>query len=134
MRTRREFLASATVTLLLIPLAACASNSPAAGAGADAGGAPDAGGCDGILTTSTNVSEHTHTLCVPQADLDDPPSGGATYTSSDNLDPLNNELHTHTAMLTAAQLSTLGSGGQVVVTSSVNDEHDHQFMIVHPPT
>jgi hypothetical protein len=143
MPTRREFLTSASVTLLMIPLGACSSSSsPAAAQPADgsAGGGPDTGvcvpgssdgsTCSGVSTTSTTVSEHTHTLCVPDADLTSPPSAGATYTSSCNLDPLNDIDHIHNVTLSALELSTINGGGTVTVTSTEDDLHTHQFAIV----
>jgi hypothetical protein len=135
MKTRRQFLTQATVTLLLVPLTECASSSPpAASTGDDGGASPDAAACDGVHTTSSNVSEHTHTLCVPQSDLSSPPGQGATYTSSSSLDPLNDENHTHTITLSAQQLLSIETGAQVVVTSSVSDSHTHQFAIVRSRT
>jgi hypothetical protein len=134
MQTRREFLGRATVTLLLVPLVECSSSGAhASGPDEDGGPPPEAGACDGVLTTSTNVSNHTHTLCVPQSDLTSPPAEGATYTSSNNLDPINDEYHTHTVTLSAQQLSSIEGGAEVLVTSSLDDLHTHQFAIVHSP-
>ncbi|HEY3818870.1 MAG TPA: hypothetical protein VGL81_16980 [Polyangiaceae bacterium] len=134
MPTRREFLESATVTLLMIPLAACASSPPVTGVAPDAGANEDASSCSGVFTTSSNVSEHTHTLCVPATDLSTPPVNGNTYTSSTNLDPLNDVEHSHTVTLTAQQLASIDGGGAVTITSSNSDEHTHQFMITRAPT
>lgn len=145
MTTRREFLSSASVTLLMIPFGACTSSTPSAapqpadgsvGGGPDTGvctpGSSDGSTCSGISTTSSNVSGHTHTLCVPDADLTSPPSAGATYTSSCNLDPLNDIDHIHNVTLSAQQLSTINGGGSVTVTSTEDDLHTHQFTIMKP--
>jgi hypothetical protein len=133
MKTRREFLAGATTTLFLIPLAACASSSPSASPGSEAGA------CEGIDTTSTQVSEHTHTVCVPDADLSNPPSGGATYTTSSSPDPLatgapDDGAHTHTVTLTQAELSSIEAGQSVSVMTSNNFAHMHGFAIVRGPS
>jgi hypothetical protein len=108
--TRREVL-SATTMLLVVPLAplACSSSSSSAGSspGADSGN-----GCDGIFETSTVTNNHTHTLCVPTADLTNPPAAGKVYTTSLTLG------HTHTVTLTQAQLQSIEGGGSVTVTTS----------------
>jgi len=65
---------------------------------------------------------HTHTVCVPAADLNNPPAGGATYTSS-GPDP------THTVTLTQAQLQSIQAGQTVMITSSVANNHTHDFAI-----
>jgi hypothetical protein len=75
-----------------------------------------------VQTTSTVAFGHTHTLCVPTADLTSPPAGGATYTSS-GPDP------THTVALTQAQLQSIEGGQTVTVTSSVANSHTHDFAI-----
>jgi hypothetical protein len=129
MPTRREFLRGTTVTLIMIPIGACSSGSSSSSS-PDAGGGNPGSGCNGILTTSSNVSQHTHTLCVPTTDLTNPPGAGNTYTSSSNLDPLNNQNHTHTVTLSAAQLATIQGGASVTVTSSNNDSHTHDFAIM----
>jgi len=129
MFTRRVFLTQATATLAMVPLACSMATAPAAGPGSGGNPPADAGACVGVFTTSTNVSQHTHTLCVPESDLTATPPSGATYTSSNVNDPLNNVLHTHTVDLTAQQLSTINGGGQVVVTASTSDFHLHQFTI-----
>ncbi|HEY1691637.1 MAG TPA: hypothetical protein VGG39_05730 [Polyangiaceae bacterium] len=116
MQTRREFLSHvATVTLFLVPLAeaACSSSS---------GNGSSSGSCDGLDPTSTVALGHTHTVCVPSADLSNPPSGGATYTTS-GPDP------THTITLTQAQLQSIQSGQSVTVTTSVANNHTHDFTL-----
>src|SRR5579862_4835571 len=102
MLTRRQLLTRGTTVLLLVPVLGC-SSSPAS---------VDAGGCNGIDSTSTVDAEHTHTVCVPTTDLTNPPSAGATYTTS------NNGNHTHTVTLTQANLAAINSGQTITVTSS----------------
>lgn len=138
MKTRREFLASATTTLLLIPIVACSSSSsPSSSPSSPSSpGSPfDGGACDGVESTSSLVSQHTHLLCVPTSDLESPPAGGATYTSSVAPDPLatgapDSGAHTHTVTLSQAQLSSVQAGQSVTTTSSISLEHDHTFLIV----
>jgi hypothetical protein len=114
MQTRREFVRQATVTLFLVPLAAVACSSSSNGS--------SSGGCDGLDPTSTVALGHTHTVCVLSSDLSSPPSGGVTYTTS-GPDP------THTVTLTQAQLQSIQSGQSVTVTTSVANNHTHDFTI-----
>ena len=77
-----------------------------------------------ILSMSTVVNAHTHTVNLPASDQLRP--ADTTYTSSSSSS------HVHTVTLTASQLSTLASGGSVTVTSSVstttgNHQHDFTF-------
>ena len=75
-----------------------------------------------ILSTSTLVNSHSHTVNVPAADQLHPAT--ATYTSSTDA------AHNHMVTLTASQLSTLASGGSVTVTSTssaVTGNHTHDF-------
>src|SRR5882724_2984249 len=90
MVTRREVMSEAGyVALLLVPVVVgCGSSSSASN------------GCDGLGSTSSVVQGHSHTVCIPSADLMTPPQGGATYTTS-GPDP------THTITLSAAQLSAI---------------------------
>ena len=122
MQTRREFISSATVTLLMIPIvAACSSGSSSGGA---VEGATDPGcGSTGIGSTGTVANNHTHTICVADSDLTSPPAGGATYVTSNVLD------HTHSVVFTQAQLMSIGAGQSVTVTSSApNPTHDFMVM------
>jgi hypothetical protein len=109
---RRDFLA----TLVLIPVGA-----KLAGCGGDDQSSQTCG--IEPLPVSTNVGGHTHTLCVLQADLDHPPAGGVTYTTS-------SAGHTHTVSLTQAQLTTIAGGGSVTVTTSTASDHHHQFTLM----
>ncbi len=111
MLNRREFLSRATVSLLLVPVAACSSSN---------GSTPS---CDGLDATSSVALGHTHTVCVLQTDLTSPPSAGVTYTTS-GPDP------THMVSLTAAQLAMIQAGQTVTVTTSVANNHTHQFVLV----
>ena len=75
-----------------------------------------------VLSTSTVVNAHSHTVDVPASDQLHPVD--MTYASSSSLS------HVHMATLTAGQLSTLASGGSVTVTSTVSTvtgNHTHDF-------
>lgn len=60
-------------------------------------------------------------VTVLASDLMNPPSGGATYTTTMAAS------HNHTVTLTQAQLMTIQSGGSVMVTTSVTASHTHDF-------
>jgi hypothetical protein len=157
MPTRREFLSSATLTLLAIPLADCGSHkskqsastvtdagddgaladaAPEAAppdaapeAASDAAGDAEAGACNGASDTSTSVPDpqendqmHTHTVCVPHADLANPPASGATYTTSTALG------HSHTVTAQLSDLQDLASNDAVTLTTSLSHDHEHAFI------
>jgi hypothetical protein len=128
MFSRREFLSRATVTLFLVPVAAaCGSSS---GSGAAAGDGDGGGACVGLDPTSSVVDDHTHTVCVPATDLENPPSGGATYTTSPPESAgavIAGALHT--VALTSAQLSMVQTGQSLTVTTSTDGGHNHQFVL-----
>jgi hypothetical protein len=109
---RRDFL----VTLILVPVGAKLAGCNAYGDGGSGGS------CDGIESTSTVASGHTHTVCVPQSDLDSPPVAGRTYTTS-------SVGHTHTVTLSQADLGEIAAGGAVMVTTSLSNGHAHEFTI-----
>ena len=110
--TRREFLSKSTVLLLLVPVACSSSTSNSSTVD------QDASACNGVFETSTVTNNHQHTLCVPTADLTNPPPAGMTYTTSTNAG------HNHTVSLTQQQLQSINAGGAVTVTSSSPFAHD----------
>jgi hypothetical protein len=119
--TRRELLSKSTALLLMVPVAGAAvgcsssnSSSPAPGGTNDGG----EGSCQGIFETSTVTDNHTHALCVPETDLDAPPSAGVTYTTSVS------ENHSHTVALTQAQLQSVKGGTSLTVTTSGPAAHE----------
>jgi hypothetical protein len=117
MPTRREFIESGAVLLLMVPLAdACSSASSPSSAGQ---------GCNGVLSTSTVNAGHSHLLCVSASDLSSPPAAGMTYTSSAS----GSGPHTHTVTLLAVQLMQIQAGQSVTVTSSNNVGHTHDFSV-----
>jgi len=109
-------------------LQACSTSSP----NEDPGTPGDT--CAGSDPLSTVNAGHTHSVCVPTADMTSPPAAGATYTSS------NDGNHTHAITLTAAQLSAIAAGQSVTVTStSVVDPlnqavHSHNWTIAKKTT
>jgi hypothetical protein len=143
MPTRREFVESATVMLLMIPLTRCSENTssnvvvppdgavPDGGDGAAAeGAAPEAApsGC-ASNPTSTTVLGHAHMVCVLATDLANPPAGGVTYTTTTSSSATIAS-HNHTVTLTAAQLATINAGQSVTVTTSITTSHTHDFIIM----
>src|SRR5262245_21235986 len=75
-----------------------------------------------ILSMSTVVNGHSHTVNVPAADQQHPTN--MTYTSSTD------SAHTHVVTVSASQLSAIASGGAVTVTSTtstVTGTHTHDF-------
>lgn len=131
MITRRQFIhtaacvgSTAAVTFILAPLG-CSSSEGAAGETTSTNPTVP---CDGLGSRSTNADGHTHDLCVPAADLSDPPAGGASYTTT------NNDGHTHAVALDAAQLSALERGESVRVTTSSDAGHTHAYTLVRAGT
>ena len=114
---RRDFL----VSLVVLPLGAAV-----AGCGEDKTEPQGNGGsCDGVDGVSTEAFGHTHTVCVPQATLDEPPAEGTIITTDRVADT-----HTHTITLTTKQLTTLADeSGMVTVTTSATLDHTHQFTL-----
>ena len=106
---------SAFAVLLMIPVTACSSGDDDSGTGA--------GSCNGVGATTTNVSGHTHFVCVPLADLDSPPSAGKTYVTT------NVQGHTHSITLTADQLTSIANGQSVAVTTTTDQGHSHDVTL-----
>lgn len=113
MVSRRRFVSDTVLVAILPAAVGCGGDDD------DDGGDPSS--CNGVGETSSVDSGHTHTVCVPAADLMSPPASGGTYITSTD------EGHTHAVALTAAQLVTLSGGSSVTVTSSVVDQHAHTF-------
>ena len=95
-------------------LQACSSSSP-----------NDPGSCAGTDPLSTVNEGHTHSVCVPNADMASPPAAGATYISS------NDGNHTHSITLTAEQLASIASGQSVTVTSTSDVDPKTQVAHTH---
>jgi hypothetical protein len=134
MLNRREFLTNAAggfVTLLLTPIvAACGSDMTYGASTTTTNGTTPT--CDGAGDTSTVSNGHTHALCVPLADLDNPPASGATYGTSVT------DGHRHTAALTQGQLMAVAVGQTITVTTSTVATgnlagHTHRFAVAKAP-
>ena len=126
MLNRREFLTTAAggfVTLLLTPiLSACGSDSsPSTSTTTN----PTNPTCDGAGETSSVTLGHTHTLCVPRSDLDNPPVAGATYTTG----PAATDGHQHQVVMTQAQLMLVSQGQTVNVMTTTIEGHTHDFAV-----
>ena len=116
MTTRRQFIE--TITLLLIPVGCSGSSDTGAGSGSNC-----------TPSTSSNVQGHTHSICVPAADLTNPPAGGNTYPTSTDAG------HSHDVTLTADELSAIQSGMIVMVETTNVGNHTHSFTIsINPST
>jgi hypothetical protein len=96
----------------------------ACGGGDDDSAPNDSTKCDGAGATTTNVSGHTHFVCVALADLNSPPADGKTYVTT------NNSGHTHSITLTAAQLTSIAGGESVSVTTTNDAGHTHAVTLV----
>jgi hypothetical protein len=116
MWTRREFLKGSVVTFLLIPVAtSCGSDNPSA--------------CQGTGGTSTPAGDgpHTHTLCVPVADLTNPPASGRTYLTSSA------DGHSHSILITQQQLQTIAANQGITLTTAATLGHSHDFTLQRAP-
>lgn len=76
-------------------------------------------GCKGAGAETSLDSGHRHSVCVPPADLESPPSAGGTYETTTD------EGHLHTVSLSAEQLAALQAGQTVVLQTSLDDGHTH---------
>ncbi len=141
MLNRRELLtmtAGGFVTLVLTPiLSACSADSTSPGSTSTTTN-PTSPSCDGAGETSSVTLGHTHFLCVPLADLENPPPSGATYVTSVT------DQHQHQVTLMQADLVAVNQGQTVnVMTSSASAAglagHTHGFAVqkmtapVQPP-
>ena len=79
--------------------------------------------CDGAGAESSLNAGHTHTVCIPAADLSSPPPGGASYTTSQN------QGHTHQLVLQQTQLQALGAGQSATLTTTLDQGHTHTFVL-----
>jgi hypothetical protein len=105
--TRRKF----TLILSLLALAACGSDEDTLA------------GCDGVGAVSSVNDGHSHTVCVPAADLARRPTVSILYTTSLVMG------HTHQITLTPEQIATLAEAGTVEVITTVDAGHSHTFTL-----
>jgi hypothetical protein len=82
----------------------------------------------GVTAVSSMSQGHVHRGSIPLSDIENPPMGGRTYTSTTDAG------HSHTVRLSEVQLADLQqSGTSVAVTSSSSDvpaPHTHVFQFV----
>jgi len=76
-----------------------------------------------ITVTSSTASGHSHQVTISGADIDNPPTGGKTISTTDF------NFHTHTITLTQQDYQSIKNGNEVTVTSSSSNGHTHIFVI-----
>jgi hypothetical protein len=115
--SRRELLQ--TTVALLLPSACTGTSYDSSSVTTSSAAA-----CPGVAAESSQVEGHTHGLCVPTIDLDSPPEGGATYTTTES------ESHTHLVKLDPNALNAINGGQSVTAVTSITNGHEHTFLIV----
>ena len=86
-------------------------------------------GATGDITVTSSVTlGHTHQVTISGADIDNPPVGGRTITTTTYTDAYYNS-HSHTITLTQQDFQTIKDGGTVTVTTNVVNDHTHTFTI-----
>lgn len=85
----------------------------------------------GVTAISTLAENHTHRCSIPLSDIDDPPAGGRSYTTTTDVG------HAHTVSVSESQLRDLQQPGAAVsVVSSTAPAagppppHSHRFDFV----
>jgi hypothetical protein len=119
---RREFLIGLGAALLVAPAAFVLNNC--GGGGSSSANNPPAPAATFSVISSV-VFGHTHNVTMQFTDLTDPPSGGVTYVSD-------GASHQHQIFLTEQQLSDISKGGTDTVTSTVVNNHTHDWTITKP--
>lgn len=91
---------------------------------------PAVSNAETFSTTSTVTDSHSHTIIIQFVNIDDPPAGGNTITSSEIGS------HTHRITLDQDQFQRLAAGDTIVVISSnaggSYSSHNHSFSIKVP--
>jgi hypothetical protein len=113
---RREFLIGLGAVMIALPAAStfqgCGSNSSS----------DNAASVTAFSVASSIVFNHSHNVTIPFADLTNPPSGGVTYVSD-------GDSHQHQIFLTEQQLADISRGRTDTVTSTVVNNHTHDWTI-----
>lgn len=81
-----------------------------------------------ITVTSTVTLDHTHQVTIKGTDIDNPPSADKTINTTE-YGTAGYGGHYHTITLTPQDCQTIKDGGTVTVTTSVVNEHTHDFTI-----
>ncbi len=118
---RRTFLIRTGEGAIVAPLALFAVSCSS-----DSNNDPTGSGPSGFNVGSSNTAGHTHSVTVLFRDLDGPPAGGVTYTSTTS------GTHNHRITLTQEELTTVANGGSVTVTSTNDGGHTHDWTIRRP--
>lgn len=118
---RREFLIGLGAALIVAPaavvLGGCGKSS------SDNTSAPSTQGTTFTIVSSV-VFDHAHTVTILFTDLTNPTSPGITYQSDGS--------HVHQITLTQQQLTDINNGGTITVTSTVVNNHTHDWTIKKP--
>ena len=121
---RKQFLIYATTATGLLPLLlteiACDIYND--------GGADTYDGPTFILVSTSN-SGHTHRVTILHADVNAPPAGGKTISTSNTGGVYG---HAHVLTLTQSDFQALGSGQTLTRTTSTEASHSHSFAITVP--
>jgi len=80
---------------------------------------------DGFTKSSSSNNGHTHSVTIRFSDVNAPPAGGRTHTTS-------RVSHTHTLTLSQADFQALGSGDTITRSTSTDASHSHTFTIKVP--
>jgi len=109
---------------LIITEIGCSDDDP------DISTAPTENTAETFSSTSTINDNHSHTITIQLANVDNPPVDGNTITSSENSS------HDHTITLTQKQFQQLAEGETLIVFSSNSSgsylSHTHSFSIKVP--
>jgi hypothetical protein len=119
---RREFLIGLGAALLVAPAAFVLNNC--GGGGSSSANNPPAPAATFSVISSV-VFGHTHNVTMQFTDLADPPSGGITYQSD-------GATHVHQITLSQQQLTDINNGATVTATSTVVNNHTHDWTITKP--
>ncbi len=124
---RRTFIVKAGALFslpLIITEIACSDDESNTGTG------PTGNNAEAFSTKSTITDSHSHTILIQFVNIDDPPAGGNTITSSEISS------HTHRITLDQDQFQQLAAGDTIVVISSnaggSSSSHNHSFSIKVP--
>jgi len=74
-----------------------------------------------ITYTSSVVASHAHTFSINSDDFTTPPSGGDSGSTSQSAG------HHHQVSVTSDQLASIGAGQSITVTTSLVEDHTHDF-------
>ena len=130
MLTRRELLTRGTTLLLLVPIVSSCSSSSMSSQAPAPPDSETGGTCTGIESTSTIAQSHDHMVCVPTTDLTNPPASGATYTTT-NVSEHMHTMTLSQAQLSAIEAGTTVTLTTSSVVDPIDGVlHSHSFSIM----